>query len=264
MEPYRKLEKPTYDHKFNVLVELDREHGIAKCESISAWRIYDKRNHPGKLKKGRRVVTFVGAASEPTITRDKNARFSPVTFKQAELMSKDSIGDFSQWLLSDAGFLIVTDKNGEDISPATQGLWTFSRFCGFRRNVWRKVSSTPNPNSKPLADSTLKDHGKRSRDKYSKHLDTYRADFDGMPVAKLSQSFIVDSQPEIGCATLAEHEREQAMFFTQEATVTTARVVKAEAGWILTPVKECDVPLNEDGSVYVDIDTMQHHERLPA
>jgi hypothetical protein len=227
MEAYRKLENPTLDDKYRALVELEKETGIPKCESISAYRIWFKRNHPGKTKKG------------------KDAAYRPISFKQAELMAEDSCNDFSCWLLSDKGFLIVTGKQGEPLSPGVQGLYTYSRWCGHRSNVWRSINSAPKPDSKPLSDRTLKDHGKRSHDRYGKHLDTYRADFHGMPMAKLSQSFVGKNQQD----GFTDTQQAQTLFYTQEKETVIHRTgLPCQAGWMTTRVDS----LHEDNRIGID------------
>jgi len=176
MDAYQKLENPTFHQSHSAINALEREQGLDKCHSISAYRIWYKRNHPDKTKKG------------------KDAEYKPVTFDQADCMAEDSFGDWGQWLLSESGFLIVTDGDGNPISPGLQGLYTFSRWCGHRRNVWRSIKSTPKINSKPLAKSTLANREKVLREEYACHMSTYAADRHGMPVAKLSQSFIGEGQ----------------------------------------------------------------------
>jgi len=270
MESYKKNESPTLEEKQRALAALDREHGIEKCEVFSTWTIYDRRNHPGKLKKGKKVETFVGADSEPTITRDDNANYSPVSLDQAAIMAEDSCGDFADWLHSAndsavelIGLLIVTDGDGKPLSPGLQPWYPFTRYCGWRRNVWRKVTSTIRANNKPLAESTLRNQKERCIERYGKHLDSYRVDYHGNPVSKLSQSFISKGQ-RWALNDYNEEPQAETLYYSSDKETTIPRCGPMESGWITTPVSDCGVPLNLDGSIHVDVDTMQHHEPLPV
>ena len=262
MESYKKNENPTLEEKQRALVELDREHGVGKCEVFSMWTIYDRRNHPGKLKKGRKVETFIGADSEPTITRDDNANYSPISLDQAAIMAEDSCGDFSDWLYSEPGFLIVTDGDGETLSPGLQAWYTFTRYCGWRRNVWRKVTSTIRANNKPLAESTLRNQKERCVERFGKHLDSYQVDYHGNPVSKLSQSFISKGQ-RWALNDYNEEPQAETLYYSSDKETTISRSgLPCESGWITTPVSDCGVPLNPDGSIHVDTDIMEDHEPL--